>query len=36
MDNVYGFMTHLKWLPAILLGYAASIGCHFLVNADLF
>jgi Na+/H+ antiporter NhaD/arsenite permease-like protein len=34
--GVYSFMTHLKWLPAILLGYAASIGAHFLVNADMF
>ena len=34
--GVYGFMTHLKWLPVILLGYAASIGAHFLINADLF
>jgi Na+/H+ antiporter NhaD/arsenite permease-like protein len=34
--GVYSFVTHLKWMPAILLGYAASIGSHFLINADLF
>jgi NhaD family Na+/H+ antiporter len=34
--GAYSFMSHLKWLPAIALGYAVSIGCHFLVNAGLF
>nr|WP_221067343.1 hypothetical protein [Methylomagnum ishizawai] len=34
--GVYSFMTHLRWLPAILLGYAASVGSHFLINAGLF
>lgn len=34
--GVHSFMAHLKWLPAILLGYAASIGAHFLMNADMF
>jgi Na+/H+ antiporter NhaD/arsenite permease-like protein len=34
--GVYSFVTHLKWLPAIALGYAASISAHFLINADLF
>jgi Na+/H+ antiporter NhaD/arsenite permease-like protein len=34
--GVYSFMTHLKWLPAILLGYAAAIGSHFFINAELF
>ncbi len=29
----YTFMTHLRWLPAILLGYGASIFVHYLVNA---
>jgi len=34
--GVYTFMTHLKWMPAILLGYAASIAAHFLINAATF
>lgn len=29
----YTFFGHLKWAPAIALGYAASIWVHFLVNA---
>ena len=28
----YTFLSHLKWTPAIALGYAASIWVHFLVN----
>lgn len=28
----YTFFGHLKWTPAIALGYAASIWVHFLVN----
>jgi len=28
----YTFFSHLKWAPVIALGYAASIGVHFLVN----
>ncbi len=32
----YTFFGHLKWLPAIALGYAASIYVHFLVNAGRF
>lgn len=28
----YTFMSHLKWTPVIAVGYAASIGAHFLVN----
>jgi len=32
----YSFMVHLKWCPVILLGYFASIGVHFLVNARFF
>jgi NhaD family Na+/H+ antiporter len=31
----YTFFGHLKWSPAILLGYAASIYTHFLINASL-
>ncbi|MDD4915694.1 MAG: sodium:proton antiporter NhaD [Methylococcales bacterium] len=32
----YTFTAHMKWFPAILLGYFASIGVHFLVNAGSF
>ena len=32
----YTFFSHLKWAPAIALGYAASIGCHLWINAGLF
>jgi Na+/H+ antiporter NhaD/arsenite permease-like protein len=28
----YTFFGHLKWTPAIALGYALSIWVHFLVN----
>jgi len=28
----YTFLTHLKWTPAIALGYAASIWVHLLIN----
>jgi Na+/H+ antiporter NhaD/arsenite permease-like protein len=34
--GVYTFFAHLKWSWAILLGYAASIWVHFLVNAGAF
>ncbi len=34
--GVYTFFAHLKWSWAIILGYAASIWLHFLVNKDLF
>ena len=34
--GLYTFGSHLKWMPAILLGYFASIGVHLLINADLF
>ena len=34
--GIYTFVAHLKWTWAIALGYAASIGAHFLVNADKF
>lgn len=34
--GVYTFMAHLKWSWAILLGYAASIYVHFLINARFF
>jgi len=32
----YTFFGHLKWSWAIVLGYFASIGTHFLVNGSLF
>lgn len=32
----YTFASHMKWCPAILLGYFAAIGTHLLVNAHLF
>ena len=34
--GIYTFFGHLKWTPAIILGYAASIYVHFLINAKLF
>lgn len=30
--GVYSFLGHLKWSWAIILGYAASIAVHFLIN----
>jgi Na+/H+ antiporter NhaD/arsenite permease-like protein len=34
--GVYTFMTHLRWSPAILLGYLVAIAAHFMINAALF
>jgi Na+/H+ antiporter NhaD/arsenite permease-like protein len=34
--GIYTFVSHLKWTPAIILGYAASIAVHFLINARYF
>jgi Na+/H+ antiporter NhaD/arsenite permease-like protein len=34
--GMYTFGVHLKWLPVIALGYAASIYCHILINGRLF
>jgi Na+/H+ antiporter NhaD/arsenite permease-like protein len=34
--GVYTFMGHLKWSWAIMLGYAASIWMHFLINSRFF
>lgn len=31
----YTFFGHLKWMPVILIGYAAAIAVHFYVNGDL-
>ncbi|WP_370980134.1 sodium:proton antiporter NhaD [Agaribacterium sp. ZY112] len=30
--GAYSFFSHLRWTPAIALGYAASIISHFLIN----
>lgn len=32
----YSFSSHLKWMPAIALGYAGSIYAHFLINSHYF
>ncbi|MBT3530977.1 MAG: sodium:proton antiporter NhaD [Gammaproteobacteria bacterium] len=34
--GVYTFFSHLKWSWAIMLGYFASIGAHFLINGAAF
>jgi Na+/H+ antiporter NhaD/arsenite permease-like protein len=34
--GIYTFMSHLKWIWAVALGYVASIWLHFLLNASLF
>ncbi len=34
--GIYTFFTHLKWIWAIALGYAASIACHLWWNAASF
>jgi NhaD family Na+/H+ antiporter len=34
--GAYTFFSHLRWTPAIALGYAASIGAHMWLNAALF
>ncbi|MGK4476246.1 sodium:proton antiporter NhaD [Aeromonas molluscorum] len=34
--GMYTFFGHLKWLPAILLGYLVSIGAHLWLNSALF
>lgn len=34
--GTYTFFGHLKWTPAIALGYAASIWTHMLINSGLF
>ncbi|MCB1788807.1 MAG: sodium:proton antiporter NhaD [Gammaproteobacteria bacterium] len=33
--GIYTFFAHLKWTWAIALGYAASIGVHFLLNSNM-
>ena len=32
----YSFLSHMRWTPAILLGYAAAVAVHFLVNSGSF
>lgn len=34
--GIYTFGSHLRWSWAVALGFAASILCHFWINADLF
>ena len=34
--GMYTFVGHLKWLPAILLGYMVGIGAHLWLNSALF
>jgi len=34
--GMYTFFGHLKWMPVIALGYAASIAVHFWVNSSQF
>jgi len=34
--GIYTFTSHLKWTPAIALGYAGSIAAHFLINSRYF
>ena len=34
--GIYTFSSHLKWIWAIALGYAASIAVHLVMNGDLF
>ncbi|MCB1723660.1 MAG: sodium:proton antiporter NhaD [Gammaproteobacteria bacterium] len=33
--GIYTFFSHLKWTWAIALGYAASIGAHFMLNSSI-
>lgn len=34
--GIYTFMGHLRWMPAILLGYVASVWLHLWLNQSLF
>ncbi len=34
--GAYTFFSHLKWTPAVALGYAASIVAHMMINRALF
>ncbi|SFV83197.1 Na+/H+ antiporter NhaD type [hydrothermal vent metagenome] len=33
--GLYTFVSHLKWMPVIALGYAASIAAHLWINSAL-
>jgi Na+/H+ antiporter NhaD/arsenite permease-like protein len=35
-NGAYSFLSHLKWTPAIALGYASSILTHLVINARFF
>jgi hypothetical protein len=30
--GMYTFFSHLKWTPAVIAGYAASIVVHYMIN----
>jgi Na+/H+ antiporter NhaD/arsenite permease-like protein len=32
--GIYTFYSHLRWSWAVMLGYAASIGAHLIINSD--
>lgn len=34
--GIYTFGAHLKWMPIVALGYAASIYAHMYINSSLF
>jgi Na+/H+ antiporter NhaD/arsenite permease-like protein len=34
--GIYTFGAHLKWMPVVALGYAASIFVHLLINNQFF
>jgi Na+/H+ antiporter NhaD/arsenite permease-like protein len=34
--GIYTFFVHLKWTWAVIIGYAASIAVHFMINGDKF
>lgn len=34
--GTYTFMGHLKWSWVILIGYMLGVGCHLLINAEMF
>ena len=34
--GIYSFGSHLRWSPAVVLGYVAAVGVHLWLNAGLF
>jgi Na+/H+ antiporter NhaD/arsenite permease-like protein len=34
--GIYTFFAHLKWSWAIVIGFAASVWCHLIINSDKF